>query len=92
VLNTSRQVGGSIGLAALATVAVARTHRSLATGHSAAGALAAGYDRAFAVAAALSLAGLVCCLLIPSATRAQRDEEHQASPSPQHSAGQGPPL
>ena len=92
VLNTSRQVGGSIGLAALATVAVARTHSSLATGHSPAGALAAGYDRAFAIAAVLSLVGLACCLLIPTAMRAQRDEERQASPSPQHSAGQGPPL
>ncbi len=92
VLNTSRQVGGSVGLAALAAVAVARTHGSLATGHSPADALAAGYDRAFAVAAVLSLAGLACCLLIPTAMRAQRDEERHASPSPQHSAGQGPPL
>jgi EmrB/QacA subfamily drug resistance transporter len=92
VLNTSRQVGGSIGLAALATVAVARTHSVLATGRSPADALAAGYDRAFAVAAALNLAGLVCCLLIPTARRAQRVEEGQASPSLQHSADQGPPL
>ena len=87
-----RQVGGSVGLAALAAVAVARTHGSLATGHSPADALTAGYDRAFAVAAVLSLGGLACCLLIPTAMRAQRDEERHASPSPQHSAGQGPPL
>ena len=92
VLNTSRQIGGSVGLAALATVAVARTHSALAGGHTTASALTAGYDRAFAVAAALSLAGLVCCSLIPSSSRAQRVEEQQASPSPQHSAGQRPPL
>ncbi|HEY6791214.1 MAG TPA: MFS transporter [Trebonia sp.] len=67
VLNTSRQVGGSIGLAALATVAVDRTREYLATGHDAASALTAGYDRAFTIAAILSLAGLVCSLLIRTA-------------------------
>ncbi|MGA8458253.1 MAG: hypothetical protein WB800_22810, partial [Streptosporangiaceae bacterium] len=92
VLNTSRQVGGSIGLAALATVAVARTHSSLATGLSPAGALAAGYDRAFAIAAVLSLIGLACTLFIPTVARAQPDDARLASPSPQHSADQGPPL
>ncbi len=70
VLNTSRQVGGSIGLAALATVAVARTHSALASGHGAVSALAAGYDRAFALAAVLSVAGLACSLLIPAAKAA----------------------
>jgi EmrB/QacA subfamily drug resistance transporter len=67
VLNTSRQIGGSIGLAALATAAVARTHSALGSGHGAASALAAGYDRAFAIAAVLSLAGLACSLLVPAA-------------------------
>jgi EmrB/QacA subfamily drug resistance transporter len=69
VLNTSRQIGGSIGLAALAAVAVGRTRTALATGHAAASALAAGYDRAFAIAAVLSLAGLACSLLMPGAAR-----------------------
>jgi EmrB/QacA subfamily drug resistance transporter len=89
VLNTSRQIGGSIGLAALATVAVARARSALASGHAAASALTVGYDRAFAIAAVLSLAGLGCCLVIPTAARAQRDETRQASRSPQHSADQG---
>jgi EmrB/QacA subfamily drug resistance transporter len=66
VLNTSRQIGGSIGLAALATVAVSRTHAYLAAAHGTASALTAGYDRAFAIAAILCLAGLACSLLIPA--------------------------
>jgi EmrB/QacA subfamily drug resistance transporter len=66
VLNTSRQIGGSIGLAALATVAVSRTHAALAAGHGTASALTSGYDRAFLIAALLSLAGLACSLLIPA--------------------------
>jgi EmrB/QacA subfamily drug resistance transporter len=84
ILNTSRQVGGSIGLAALATAAVARTHTALAAGHGTASALAAGYDRAFTIAAILSLAGLICSLLIPASTaaRAPRDEAPRTSRAP----------
>jgi EmrB/QacA subfamily drug resistance transporter len=89
VLNTSRQIGGALGLAALATVAVARTHRALASGHTAASALTAGYDRAFAIAAILSLAGLACALLIPTVTRAQRDEAQRAYRSPQRNEASG---
>jgi EmrB/QacA subfamily drug resistance transporter len=83
VLNTSRQIGGSLGLAAFAAVAVARTHSALASGHRAASAMVAGYDRTFAAAAILSLAGLACTLLIPTVTRARRDEAQQAGQSPQ---------
>ncbi len=81
VLNTSRQIGGSVGLAALATVAVARTNTALASGHSVTSALAAGYDRAFIIAAILCLAGLICCLLIPATTaaRAPQGEPTQTS-------------
>ena len=68
VLNTSRQIGGSLGLAVLATIAVARARAELATAHGAASALTAGFDRAFTIAAVLVLAGLLCSLLIPTAT------------------------
>ncbi len=66
VLNTSRQMGGSLGLAVLATIAIDRT-RSLTGGHhdGLRAALAGGYDRAFAVAAVVSVAALAASLLIP---------------------------
>ena len=64
VLNTSRQVGGSIGLAALATLATARTtHVARSMTH--AQALTAGYDRAFIVAAAIGVVGLGAATAIP---------------------------
>jgi EmrB/QacA subfamily drug resistance transporter len=69
VLNTSRQIGGSIGLAALATVAVDRAH-ALAAASGRAGALTGGYDRAFAITAVICLVGLGCSLLIPAAAAA----------------------
>jgi len=74
VLNTSRQVGGSLGLAALATIATDRTHSMLGAGRGAVSttvALTDGYARAFAVAVILALAALVCSLVVPS-LRARR--------------------
>ena len=66
VLNTSRQVGGSIGLAALATLATARTHALATGGNSRAVALTSGYDRAFMVSAVVALvAGVVAAASIP---------------------------
>ncbi|MFC8527325.1 MFS transporter [Nocardia sp. NPDC057227] len=62
VLNSSRQLGGTIGLAVLVTVA---THSAAGSG-AATPALAAhaGYTTGFAVAAVLLLAGVVLAVLV----------------------------
>jgi hypothetical protein len=65
--NTASQVGGSIGLAVLATVASATT-AAHAGGHTPA-ALAAGYDRVFLIAAGLGIAIAAVSVLL-SHTRA----------------------
>lgn len=66
ILNTSRQMGGSLGLAALATIAIDRTNTLLAGHHDGArAAFASGYARAFAVAAVVSAAALAGSVLIP---------------------------
>ncbi|HLN18275.1 MAG TPA: MFS transporter [Acidimicrobiales bacterium] len=66
LLNTSRQVGGSIGLAALATVATDHTKSLLAGGQSTpAASLTAGYARAFEVAAILTALGCLAAFLVP---------------------------
>jgi MFS family permease len=72
VLNTSRQIGGSIGLAALATLATARTKDVLAAQsgrHSAPVALTDGYDRAFLVAAFITLLAMLTSTLLPKKPR-----------------------
>jgi EmrB/QacA subfamily drug resistance transporter len=69
VLQTSRQMGGSIGLGALATVAIDRTHSVLLSGHGSEpvnAALAAGYARAFLVAALIAAAAFFPCFIVPS--------------------------
>ncbi|MFI0446685.1 MFS transporter [Actinomadura sp. 6N118] len=62
--NTASQLGGSVGLAVLATVASAKTQME-AGGSSPAAALAAGYDRVFLLAAGLGVAIAVVSLLLP---------------------------
>jgi sugar phosphate permease len=67
LVNTSRQMGGALGLAILATVATARTD-SLG-GHGAA-ALTAGYQRAFEIGAGFAVAGLLVALFVLRTERA----------------------
>lgn len=74
ILNTARQVGGSIGLAALATLAAARTTHGLAAHDSAASALTHGYDRAFLVAAAVAVIAFLSSALLPKHVRQPADE------------------
>jgi EmrB/QacA subfamily drug resistance transporter len=67
VLNTSRQMGGSVGLAVLATIAIARAHSALAGGSTQAPvALTDGYSRAFLVATAISGAAFLGSFLLPA--------------------------
>ena len=66
VLNTSRQMGGSLGLAVLATVATDHTKSLLAGGSSAAAALSSGYGRAFAIAAGLAVTAFAVSFLVPN--------------------------
>jgi EmrB/QacA subfamily drug resistance transporter len=65
LVNTSRQIGGSLGLAILATIAVARTSHLL--GHSALKpALTSGFHHAFVVGAAFAgLGAIASAVLIP---------------------------
>jgi EmrB/QacA subfamily drug resistance transporter len=71
LLNTSRQVGGSIGLAALATLATARARHAVHT-MSQKQALTSGYDRAFVTAAIVTLTALAAFTLL-SQTRRPRE-------------------
>jgi hypothetical protein len=69
VLNTARQIGGSLGLAVLATIATGRTRAALAGGRPVvpqAAALNDGYSRAFELAAALTLAAFAASFVVPA--------------------------
>ena len=69
------QVGGAFGLAALGTVSADHTHALVAQGQSLAGALTAGYQLGFGIAAACVAAGLVIVVTVlrsPSEVRIRR--------------------
>jgi EmrB/QacA subfamily drug resistance transporter len=66
LINTSLQVGGSIGLAVLAGLATTRSHELLGAGHSTPAALTGGYHLAFLVGAGLVLLGLLTALWMSS--------------------------
>lgn len=65
LLNTSRQLGGALGLTILATTAADRISSRTAAGDSTGRALASGYALAFVVAAAFLAAGTALIALLP---------------------------
>jgi EmrB/QacA subfamily drug resistance transporter len=67
LINSSRQVGAAVGLAALVTVATSHTASLLQRGGtSAPEALTRGYDRGFMITAAMALAmALIAALVLP---------------------------
>ncbi|SRR5579875_78197 len=72
LINTTRQVGGAIGLALMATVAAAAAHGS--SSPASALALTAGYDRAFVLAAVALAVGAGLALLLPPPGGARQPE------------------
>jgi EmrB/QacA subfamily drug resistance transporter len=66
LLNTSRQVGGSLGLAILATIATDRTNSVIHGAGSAAAALTDGYARAFLVASGVAFAAFLSSFVVPA--------------------------
>lgn len=73
VFNTTQQIGMAVGVAALTTLAAARTDRMRTDGHSRAEALTGGYQLAFTVGTGLLVAAFAVALLVlrpaPSAPR-----------------------
>ncbi|HEX3909797.1 MAG TPA: MFS transporter [Solirubrobacteraceae bacterium] len=64
LLNSSRLIGGALGLAVLSTIAASQTHGDLSAGASSASALTSGFQLAFATSAGLSLLGALLALFL----------------------------
>src|SRR5205814_10393529 len=79
--NTTQQVGGALGTAALATAATTRTDSLRAAGQGAAGALTGGYHLAFGTAAGIvAVAVLIAATVLPPS----RTVNQSVRPAPAH--------
>jgi MFS family permease len=76
LLNTTQQVGGSLGLAILSSIATSRTTSALHTGLALPGALTHGFKGAFILGAVLCAMGAVFTIvLLPGRRREPADED-----------------
>jgi predicted small integral membrane protein len=73
LINTSQQIGGALGIAALSTIATTRTEDALANGTLLPSALVHGFSGAFLAGALIAGAGIIAAL-----TLIRRDELEQA--------------
>lgn len=69
LINTSQQIGGALGIAALSTIATSQTKDSLVSGSLLPSALVDGFSSAFVIGAIFAAVGLVAAL-----TLIRRDE------------------
>ena len=74
LINTSRQFGGSLGLAVLATIASSRTSALADGGHTAAAALTGGFSAAFWVGAGFAALGALAAGVGLARTPARQPE------------------
>jgi EmrB/QacA subfamily drug resistance transporter len=72
LINTSQQIGGALGIAALSTIATSRTEDAVAGGSSQAAALVTGFHGAFLAGVIIAAIGIVAAL-----TLIRRDELEQ---------------
>jgi MFS family permease len=64
LINTSQQIGGAIGIAALSTIATSRTEDSVGSGVTLSAALVDGFSGAFLVGAIIAAVGILSVLVL----------------------------
>ena len=73
LINTTQQLGGSLGVALAATIAATRTQTLLGEHQAAGSALTGGFHAAFIAAAAIGATGILLSLIMPRRSAAVPD-------------------
>jgi EmrB/QacA subfamily drug resistance transporter len=81
LINTSQQIGGALGIAALSTIATSRTGDSLASGSSQAVALVDGFQGAFVAGVILAGLGILAALTLIRRDELEQPQEVEAEPA-----------
>ncbi len=81
LVNTSQEVGGAVGVAVMAAIAIAVTDNKVAGGTGQVDALADGFARAFLIGAFVAIVGIAMALLLRRPTAAQEAREHEDAPA-----------
>ncbi|HKE51191.1 MAG TPA: MFS transporter, partial [Actinomycetes bacterium] len=64
LINTSQQIGGALGIAALSTIATSQTSDALASGTALPAAMVDGFTAAFLIGAVIAGLGIVASLTL----------------------------
>jgi EmrB/QacA subfamily drug resistance transporter len=75
LINTSQQIGGALGIAALSTIATSRTASALASGSTHSAALVDGFHRAFIAGVIIAGLGIIATLTLIRREELQQVEE-----------------
>jgi EmrB/QacA subfamily drug resistance transporter len=79
LINTSQQIGGALGIAALSTIATSRTSDAIAHGSTQASALVSGFHGAFVAGVIVAALGIVAALTL---IRPDELEQQVSTPEP----------
>jgi MFS family permease len=81
LINTSQQIGGALGIAALSTIATSRTDSKVAAGVALPTALVNGFTAAFLVGVGIAAVGIVAALTLIRRDELQQPVEVEAEPA-----------
>jgi EmrB/QacA subfamily drug resistance transporter len=79
LINTSQQIGGALGIAALSTIATSRTDDAIAQGTALPNALVDGFTAAFIAGVVIAALGLIAALTL--IRRDELEQQPQAEPA-----------
>ncbi|MDX6556574.1 MAG: hypothetical protein QOD86_2769 [Miltoncostaeaceae bacterium] len=83
LINTSQQIGGALGIAALSTIATTQTTDALAAGTAGPAALVDGFQAAFITGAILAAVGILASAVLIRRDELARGAEAELAPEPQ---------
>jgi EmrB/QacA subfamily drug resistance transporter len=82
LINTSQQIGGALGIAALSTIATSRTDNAIAGGATRASALVTGFHGAFFAGVIVAAVGIVAALTLIRRDELEQGVEQAQAPEP----------